>query len=738
MPSSLAPPNTTLVQDRETARRVVEQLMALKEGDTVYACDTECVGLEINTQSPIGNGRVICASVYAGPGHDFGTGERLWIDNLDEAEGVLDEFRPFFEDPKRLKVWHNYSFDRHILGNHGINVVGFGGDTLHMARLWDASRTSIGGAGKYSLESLTQDLLATSKVGMTTRFSVNKTKKNGEPGKLRYLPPLEELQRSPATVRDWIDYSAFDAEGTWLLHRKLAEKLRHMPWSSGLTMLDFYRRYWLPFGELLTDMERSGIYVNVGHLAEMEKRAEKDRATAESAFLGWAAQYSPEAVLMNANSDAQKRQLFFAPYTNPKSGEGQGKEKVFEVENHDGFVEEGKAKAKKKRPITIVGMGLPVEDWTDSGQPATSNEVLRKLAGANVEGGKYGTAFKAFGGEERGAEACKAIDSLVQVTAISQLMDSFIVPLQARTDAQGRVHTSMNINTETGRLSCRAPNLQNQPALEKDRYGIRKAFCAEPGKRLIVADYGQLELRLLAHMTKCRSMIEAFEKGGDFHSRTALGMYPEVARAVAEGSVLLEWNEAQDGAPPKPLLKDAFGTQRKRAKTLNFSIAYGKTAMGLAKDWSTSVEEAQNTLHLWYADRPEVKSWQEATIAEAERTGYTRTLMGRYRRLPHINNKNKGLKNHSARAAINTPLQGGAADIVMAAMLKIHVHPRLVALGWRLILQIHDELILEGPQESSEEALQIVLDVMGNPLSRPLLISLVVDADIGITWAEAK
>eukprot|EP01108_Squamamoeba_japonica_P004660 TRINITY_DN367_c0_g1_i1.p1 TRINITY_DN367_c0_g1~~TRINITY_DN367_c0_g1_i1.p1 ORF type:complete len:277 (-),score=49.14 TRINITY_DN367_c0_g1_i1:130-960(-) len=185
-------------------------------------------------------------------------------------------------------------------------------------------------------------------------------------------------------------------------------------------------------------------------------------------------------------------------------------------------------------------------------------------------------------------------------------------------DRNGRLHTSMNINTETGRLSSRRPNLQNQPALEKDRYKIRECFSAQKGKKLIVADYGQLELRLLAHMSRCKSMLDAFATGGDFHSRTALGMYDEIKEAIAKGDCLLEWDSGANGAPPAPLLKDKFGQERRRAKTLNFSIAYGKTARGLAMDWETSVSEAKDTLERWYADRPEVREWQEHTVRRAK------------------------------------------------------------------------------------------------------------------------
>jgi len=178
--------------------------------------------------------------------------------------------------------------------------------------------------------------------------------------------------------------------------------------------------------------------------------------------------------------------------------------------------------------------------------------------------------------------------------------------------AVGRIHCSLNINTETGRLSARTPNLQNIPAFEKDRYKVRQAFVAAPGNSLIVADYGQLELRILAHLTNCKSMLSAFKAGGDFHSRTAMNMYQHIRDAVHEKKVLLEWHpQPGQEKPPVPLLKDAFGAERRKAKMLNFSIAYGKTPAGLAYDLKVSKEEARDTLKLWYRDRQEVLAWQK-------------------------------------------------------------------------------------------------------------------------------
>merc|ERR1719223_723864 len=169
-------------------------------------------------------------------------------------------------------------------------------------------------------------------------------------------------------------------------------------------------------------------------------------------------------------------------------------------------------------------------------------------------------------------------------------------------------------------------------------------------------------------------MISAFASGGCFHSRTAMGMFEHVRAAVVSGECLLEWDYSK-GEPSAPLLKDCFGLERRRAKVLNFSIAYGKTAHGLSKDWGVSQSEAQDMVNKWYADRPEVLEWQKRTIETARKTGATRTLMNRYRRLHGIN---------SAKAYL-----GGAADLMTLAMLKLRRSKWLRDNGFTLLLQIH-------------------------------------------------
>jgi DNA polymerase-1 len=623
---------------------------------------------------------------------------------------------------------------------------------MHMARLWDSSRNRLSGGGGYSLAALSHDLLAVPKTSMMDLFGVPKLKKDGTPSKQPpTLPPMDALQRDPATRPRWIRYAALDAEVTWRLHEALSERLSEMKWGgkppNDRSMLDFFDEYIAPFGELLTDLERNGILVDTAYLAEQERRAEREREAHMQAFLRWASEQCPDGRLMNPSSGAQIQTLLFAPCANKfpkKHPTPMPAERTFDVDNVDGFVEPGRDKPKKKRPITLRGLGWTPVKFTASGWPATSADVLRTLA-TDGEGGP-GRAMDFYGADPaeqaRGREACAALEALCENNAIDTMLSTFLRPLQELPDAQGRIHCSLNLNTETGRLSARRPNLQNQPALEKDRYRIRSAFRAPPGKRLIVADYGQLELRILAHMAQCRSMIDAFRAGGDFHSRTAVGMYPHIQAALDANECLLEWDgstsSGKEDGPPLPLVKDLFASERRKAKVLNFSIAYGKTAHGLAQDFGTSVKEARETLEMWYADRPEVREWQDHTIAKARSTGRTRTLMGRYRDLPDINSRNRAASGHSERAAINTPIQGGAADVVMKAMLKLHHDEELKALGWRMLLQIHDEVIIEGPEETAQAAQACLLRDMTMPFDKPLLVDLVVDSNIGQTWYEAK
>lgn len=868
------PKDVLVVQTVEEAKRIMSLLMADQMADRTFACDTEVMGIDVTRQSPCCHGTVTCFSLYCGPDVDFSTENRplgqpssgnktmLWVDTWlngdearqEEAKGILEMFRPFFESARHRKVWHNYSFDRHVLERMGVTCKGFFGDTMHMARLWDSSRT---GRGGYSLEALTaeEELMgpldmtdARGKISMKKIFGRKNIKKDGTEGKLILLPSVEDLQSSPDTRWDWVNYSAYDAKATWDLHEALVLKLMNIYTTPDpdvyrayqdseieiKTLWDIYCHVWRPFGDLLTDLEAVGVAVDVTRLAEAEKLAIREEAESKAIFREWAASKVPDARYMNVGSSSQVVQLLFGGAKNRnKDKPGVPLSRTFKVPNQLP-PEEGK-KPKKNMDITIHNVWsdgsdnqptkLVPEIFTPAGLPGCSTQVLKSMAGKpgrarkalsqmnsdrqdalgasgeignNIESvrttefddiwstddaeisklqeGKnlakkeepqevleeiakdqgFGRLFSLFGNREEGLMACAAVDSLIDASAIDTLLSNFIVPLQSdailKPDVSSggtvqRVHCSLNINTETGRLSARRPNLQNQPALEKDRYRVRQAFTAnrEKGNALIVADYGQLELRILAHMANCSSMIEAFELGGDFHSRTALGMYDHIKRAIDQGDCLLEWDDGGDhhSPPPVPLLKDMFSSERRRAKVLNFSIAYGKTAHGLSKDWGVTLKEAEETVERWYAERAEVRTWQHEQHALALSEGYVCTILGRRRQLPDARSKNKALRAHSLRAAINTPIQGSAADVATAAMLRIDANETLHELGWKLLLQVHDEVILEGPEDSAVEAQQIVIDCMKSPFGdrcgeRPLRVELSVDSKFAKSWYEAK
>ncbi|XP_062077767.1 DNA polymerase I A, chloroplastic/mitochondrial-like isoform X1 [Humulus lupulus] len=756
----------------------------------VHVCDTEVANIDVKQETPVDHGEIICFSIYCGPEADFGNGKScIWVDVLDGGgKEILAEFAPFFEDPSIKKVWHNYSFDHHIVENYGLKVAGFHADTMHMARLWDSSRRAKGG---YSLEALTSDSKVMSgaqlynekeligKVSMKTIFGKKKLKKDGSAGKITTVAPVDVLQREERIP--WICYSALDAITTLKLYESLRKQLSNKAWTingeaaRGKSMFDFYQKYWQPFGELLVKMETEGMLVDRAYLAEVEKIAKREQEVAVNRFRKWASMYCPDAKYMNVGSDTQLRQLLFGGIQNSKDPNvSLPAKKTLKIPNIDKVIEEGKKAPTKFRNITLnkIDADLPAEVFTASGWPSVSISALKILAGKvsaefdfmdyaegslssddseddvevltdDVAEKQEQQKLAAFEDEAEGKEACHAIAALCEVCAIDSLISNFILPLQGSniSGKDGRIHCSLNINTETGRLSARRPNLQNQPALEKDRYKIRQAFIAAPGNSLIVADYGQLELRILAHLANCKSMLDAFKAGGDFHSRTALNMYPHIREAVDKKQVLLEWDpQPGEDKPPVPLLKDAFASERRKAKMLNFSIAYGKTPVGLSRDWKVSVEEAKETVALWYKERQEVLIWQDKRKKEAHEEGCVRTLLGRARWFPSLVGASYSQRGHIERAAINTPVQGSAADVAMCAMLEISTNKQLKELGWRLLLQVHDEVILEGPSESAEVAKAIVNECMSKPFNgRNILnVDLAVDAKCAQNWYAAK
>eukprot|EP00164_Ancoracysta_twista_P007968 GFYU01011427.1.p1 GENE.GFYU01011427.1~~GFYU01011427.1.p1 ORF type:complete len:941 (-),score=149.76 GFYU01011427.1:681-3503(-) len=313
----------TRVSTPQEAERIMKELRGLKtmERNGVqsvrrHACDTEVCEIDIK-KSPYGQGRVTCASIYPGPDVDVGA---VWIDALEDPD-TLQVMKPYWEDPSVLKVWHNYSFDRAVLHNHGIDVQGLGADTMHMARLHDAARKMEGGYGLEALSKLYLGEEGGVKIPMKDRFGRVNIKADGTAGKRVVLPPIEELQQGLDTRDEFIEYSVQDVVLTWNLFEHLRQKLIEAVWrvedlsahgitSEHPTMWQFYQKYYVPFAELLTDMERRGVLVDTEHLQVQQEVAKKDLDGKLSMFKEWAAQHSPDAVFMNPGSSKQCAHLF--------------------------------------------------------------------------------------------------------------------------------------------------------------------------------------------------------------------------------------------------------------------------------------------------------------------------------------------------------------------------------------------------------------------------------------------
>ncbi len=296
---------------------------------------------------------------------------------------------------------------------------------------------------------------------------------------------------------------------------------------------------------------------------------------------------------------------------------------------------------------------------------------------------------------------------------LTKLVNTYLSPLPSLiSDEDGRLHTTFNQTVAaTGRLSTSNPNLQSIPVRTELGREIRSAFVAGEGRLLLSADYSQAELRILAHVSGEQKLIEAFKRGEDIHARTA-------------AEVL--------GKDPDSLTKE----ERNRAKAVNFGIIYGISAFGLSEQLGISREEAGAYIDTYLARFPRVQEFIARTIAEATNKGFVTTLLGRRRMIPELRSSNHQMRSLGERLAVNTIMQGTAADVIKLAMIAIHRRLGEEGLKARLVLQIHDELLLELPEDEIERCRELVLHEMR--IAYPCEPTLEADAGVGASWAEAK
>ena len=303
------------------------------------------------------------------------------------------------------------------------------------------------------------------------------------------------------------------------------------------------------------------------------------------------------------------------------------------------------------------------------------------------------------------------IEQILDYRTLTKLKSTYADGLLKEISADGRIHTNFQMTvTATGRLSSTEPNLQNIPVRRELGAQIRKMFVASPGKVLVDADYSQIELRLLAHIANDETMIAAFRSGEDIHAVTASQVF---------------------GVP----LAEVTPLQRSHAKAVNFGIVYGISAFSLAQDIGVFQSEAKAYMDSYFAKYHGVRAYMTRVVEQAKADGYVTTLFGRRRDLPELKSSNFNLRSFGERVALNMPIQGTAADIIKAAMVRVDARMRAEHLQARLLLQVHDELIVECPAEEAETVRGILIEEMEHVVD--YRVPLLVDAKIGASWAEA-
>jgi DNA polymerase I len=340
--------------------------------------------------------------------------------------------------------------------------------------------------------------------------------------------------------------------------------------------------------------------------------------------------------------------------------------------------------------VLFEKMGLPAGKKTKTGKYSTSESVLSSLAN------EY-----------------KIPSMVLDYRSLSKLRSTYVDALPKLVNEEsGRIHTDFNQTVAaTGRLSSSNPNLQNIPIRTKRGREIRKAFVPEAGFRMLAADYSQVELRVIASISGDENMIQAFRDGEDIHARTAKEIF------------------GLDS------LDDVTGNHRRKAKEVNFGIPYGVSAYGLASRLGISNEEGKQMIDQYFARFPGVKTYIDETVQFAKENGYVTTLMGRRRYIPDINSRNWNVRGFAERTAINTPIQGTAADIIKLAMLRIHDFLKEEEVQSRMLLQVHDELIFEIAEAEAETIPERIKHMMEQAYE--LDVPLAVDMGLAGNWLEA-
>lgn len=534
--------------------------------------------------------------------------------NREEAQKIVDQFKPLLENKQTLKIGQNIKYDMLVLGNYGIEVQGPLFDTMIAHYVLQPEL-------HHGMDYLAEVYLKYNTIKIEELIGPKgKNQKN-----------MRDL--SPSSV---YKYACEDADVTLKLKSILEKELK----TNGVEEL-----FWnieMPLVPVLAYMERNGVRIDTNALKETSTHFTARMHQIEEEV------HQLAGIEFNIASPKQVGEVLF------------DRLKITE-------------KAKK----------------TKTGQYVTSEEVLESLRGKHEIVGK-----------------------ILEHRGLKKLLGTYIDALPLLINPQtGHIHTSFNQTvTATGRLSSSNPNLQNIPIRNEEGKEIRKAFIPDEGCEFFSADYSQIELRIMAHLSGDPHMIEAFQKELDIHAATAAKIYKEEISEVTR-------------------------EQRSKAKTANFGIIYGISVFGLAERLNVDRKEAKELIDGYFANYPHVKEYMDQSIRIAKEQGYIETIFKRKRYLPDINSHNAVVRGYAERNAINAPIQGSAADIIKVAMIQIYQRFRTEGIKSKMILQVHDELNFSVLPEEKQKVQQIVIEEMERAYK--MKVPLRADCGWGQNWLEA-
>jgi DNA polymerase I len=592
-----------LVKTKEERADLIKKL----EQSTVFAYDSETTNLDANRAELVG----MSFATKANEGYyvPFPTNQK-------EAQAIVEEFRPLFENPNIKKIGQNLKYDLIVLKWYNLDMQGADFDTMLAHYLLEPEM-------RHSMDYLSETYLHYAPVSIETLIGKGKN----------------QLSMRDISVEKVKDYAAEDADVTFQLYEYFKPLLQ----TENLEKL--FLEVEMPLVEVLTTLEYNGIRIDGAYLEAFSKELEVKIRNAEEKV------YEQAGMRFNIASPKQVGEVLF-----------------------DKLKLNSKAKKTGK-----------------SGQYSTDEDTMLELA-------------KEF----------PIAQTILDFRGLAKLQSTYVDALPRMINPKtGRVHSSFNqALAATGRLSSNNPNLQNIPIRTEEGRRVRKAFVPRSEEYILLsADYSQIELRLIAEIADETAMLEAFQQGLDIHLATAAKVY---------------------GVP----LEEVTPEQRRNAKTVNFSIIYGAGAVNLSQQLNIPRADAKKLIEQYFDTYKGLKNYMGTVVEDARKNGYVMTLMGRRRILRDIDSRNSLARSNEERVAVNTPIQGSAADLIKVAMINIHKALKEQNLKTKMILQVHDELVFDVYKPELEIVKPLIANCMKYALPN-LKVPIEVGMGIGENWLEA-